>query len=71
MKLKYAVALIKGTSETILGIFGTKEEADVFGRSNPIPKEAGLQYCFAAPFAGKTQIGNNIKIYDYYNVCVQ
>ena len=28
MKLKYAVALIKGEQEAILGVFNTKEEAD-------------------------------------------
>ena len=31
MKLKYAVALMKAGNESILGIFNTKEEADVFG----------------------------------------
>ena len=70
MNLQYAVALIKGTSETILGIFKTKEEADLFGRSNPIPKEAGLAYCFAAPFSGNNVIGDSIKVYDYYNFTV-
>ena len=68
MDIKYAVALMKEGCETILGIFKTKGEADEFGRSNRIPSEAGLQYCFAAPFSGNRQIGNNIKVYDYYNV---
>ena len=31
MKTKFAVALIKGENESILGIFNTKEEADRFG----------------------------------------
>ena len=68
MKLKYAVALMKEGTETILGVFSTKGEADEFGRNNRIPIEAGLHYCFAAPFLDNRQVGNNIKIYDYYNV---
>ena len=68
MKLKYAVALMKGGNETILGVFKTKGEADEFGRSNRIPIEAGLHYCFAAQFSGNRQVGNNIEVYDYYNV---
>ena len=67
MRMKYAVALIKGSDETILGIFKTKGEADEFGRSNRIPREAGLHYCYAATFSGNRQVGSNIKIYDYYN----
>ena len=68
MKLKYAVAIMKGEDETILGVFGTKEEADIFGRKNRIPHEAGLQYCFAAPFCKGKPTGSSIKIYNYYNI---
>ena len=67
MKLKYAVALMKEGNETILGIFATKAEADEFGKSSRIPIEAGLHYCFAAPFSGGKPVGKSIKIYDYYN----
>lgn len=66
MKLKYAVALLKGGEEKILGIFNTKDEADDFGKSNTLPGEAGLQYCFSALFKGDVPEGN-FKIYDYYN----
>ena len=34
MKLKYAVALMKGENEAILGIFNSIEEADKFGFEN-------------------------------------
>ena len=68
MKLKYAVALMRGERETILGIFNTKAEADIFGMNNRISHTVGLQYCFASKFANGTPIGNNIKIYNYYNV---
>ena len=68
MKLKYAVALIKGGDESILGIFNTKEEADVFGFKNSIPRDMGLHYCFAAPFSKGRPVGKSIKIYSYYNV---
>ena len=67
MKQKYAVALLKGGCETILGVFGTKKEADDFGNGARIPKEAGLHYCFSAPFSDGKPIGNKIRIYDYYN----
>ena len=67
MKTKFAVALMKGEHESILGIFNTREEADNFGYATRIPREAGLQYCFAAPFAKGKPVGRNIKIYDYYN----
>ena len=67
MKIKYAVALMKGENESILGIFNTREEANQFGNSAKIPREAGLHYCFAAPFAKGKPVGRNIKIYDYYN----
>jgi hypothetical protein len=67
MKLKYAVALIKGEQEAILGVFNTKEEADRFGAGTKIPREAGLHYCFSAPFSKGRPVGKNIKIYNYYN----
>lgn len=66
MKLKYAVALLKGGEEKILGIFNTKAEADNFGVNNTLPSEAGLQYCFSALFMGDTP-KDNFKVYDYYN----
>ena len=67
MKFKYAVALLKGGEEKILGIFNTKDEADKFGNSNKLPSDAGLQYCFAANFKGAVPSGS-VKVYDYYNV---
>lgn len=67
MRIKYAVALTKGENESILGVFNTLREADVFGNGTKIPKEAGLHYCFAAPFAKGKPVGKNIKIYSYYN----
>jgi hypothetical protein len=68
MRTKFAVALMKGENESILGIFNTREEADEFGFSKRIPKEAGLHYCFSAPFAKGKPVGNRIKIYSYYNM---
>ena len=70
MKTKFAVALMKGESEAILGVFNTKEEADRFGEGTRIPREAGIHYCFSAPFSKGRPVGNNIKIYNYYNVSV-
>ena len=67
MNLKYAVAIIKGENESILGVFKTKEEADRFAVKTRIPKEVGLHYCFAAPFAKGKPVGKNIKVYNYYN----
>ncbi len=67
MKIKYAVALLNGETEAILGVFNTKEEADRFGFETRIPKEAGLHYCFSAPFAKGKPVGRNIKVYNYYN----
>ena len=67
MKTKFAVALIKGENESILGVFDTREEADRFGYGTKIPKEAGLHYCFSAPFAKGRPVGRSIKIYSYYN----
>ena len=68
MKLKYAVALMKGGNESILGIFNTKEEADQFGKCNKMPREAGLEYCFSSAFTKGKPVGKNIKVYSYYNV---
>ncbi len=68
MELKYAVALLKGDEETIMGIFDTKEEADKFGKSNTVSHEDGLQYCFASMFKAGIPQGNSVSIYDYYNV---
>ena len=67
MKLKYAVALMKGENEAILGIFNSIEEADKFGFGTRIPREAGLHYCFAAPFSKGKPVGRNIRVYTYYN----
>ena len=68
MKKKFAVALMSGEDETILGVFNTKEEADFYGTHNRIPHTAGLQYCFSAPFCKGVPIGKEIKVYSYYNV---
>ncbi len=68
MKTKFAVALMKGESETILGVFETKEEADFFGTKNRLPREAGLHYCFSTRFSGKRPVGKSIHVYNYYNV---
>ena len=66
MKLKYAVALLKGGEEKILGIFNTKAEADDYGVTNTLPSDAGIQYCFSALFKGDIPKAN-FKFYDYYN----
>ena len=68
MEYKFAVALLKGDDETIMGIFDTKEEADAYGTGNPVSHEEGLQYCFATMFLAGVPQGNNVSIYDYYNV---
>ena len=68
MRMKYAVALMSGENETILGIFNTKEEADRYGNSNRISHTVGLQYCFASKFSKGMPVGNTIKVYNYYNV---
>lgn len=68
MKTKFAVALLSGEEETILGIFDSKEEADTYGYQNKIPHSAGLQYCFSSKFSKGEPIGNSINIYNYYNV---
>ncbi len=67
MEYKYAVAVISGTDEKILGIFDTKEDADEFGRSNVVPKEKGLQYCFSSLFTRNGKPRGDMRIYDYYN----
>lgn len=68
MKMKYAVAIMSGEEETILGVFNTKDEADKYGYANKLPHSKGLQYCFASKFSGGVPVGNNIKIYNYYNI---
>ena len=68
MEFKYAVALLKGDDETIMGIFDTKEEADAFGTCNTVSHDEGLQYCFASMFMYGVPQGDNMRIYDYYNV---
>ncbi len=68
MKVKYAVAIMKAGNESILGVFKTKEEADRFGNEVKMPRDCGLQYCFASPFAKGKPVGRNIKVYSYYNV---
>lgn len=65
--LKYAVALFSGDEERIMGVFGTKEEADEFGMSNRLPREWGLQLCFSSLFRGDKPMGNSMSIYNYYN----
>lgn len=67
MEYKYAVALINGDEERILGIFDTKEDADEFGENNIIPRSMGLQYCFSSLFTQKGKPRGGIRIYDYYN----
>ena len=67
MKTKYAVAIMSGEDETILGIFNTKAEADDFGYANKIPHSAGLQYCFASLFTRNGKPRGDVRIFDYYN----
>ena len=67
MKTKFAVALMKNGDESILAVFNTMEEADIFGRSNPFPKDAGLEYCFSCPFLKGKPHGNSIRVHSYYN----
>ncbi len=67
MDYKYAVALISGADERIMGIFDTKEDADEFGRRNVVPKEMGLQYCFSSLFTRNGKPRGDVRIYDYYN----
>ena len=68
MEYKYAVALLKGDDEKIMGVFDTKEEADAFGKGNAVSHEDGLMYCFASMFLAGIPQGNSVSIYDYYNV---
>ena len=68
MEKKYAVALLKGDEEKIMGVFNTKAEADLFGESNRVPHDQGLQYCFSAMFLDGMPQGDSISIYTYYNV---
>ena len=68
MNIKYAVALMRGDKETILGVFNTKDEADYYGMNNKVSHAAGLQYCFSSNFSGGMPDGTNIKVYNFYNV---
>lgn len=68
MKKKYALAIIKGESEIIMGLFNTKAEADIYGKENLVPHSAGLQYCYFGTFADGKPVGKSIKVYNYYNV---
>ncbi len=68
MEKKFAVALLKGDDEKIMGVFNTKDEADDFGAKNRVPHDQGLQYCFSALFREGQLQGNSICIYNYYNV---
>ena len=68
MNTKYFVALIKGDEEKILGVFNTREEADRYGKTNVLPHDMGLQYCFCAKAKNNIPVKNNIRIYSYYNV---
>ena len=65
--LKYAVAVICGDEERIMGIFNTKAEADAFGKSHRVPDEWGLQLCYSSLFLGDEPWGNDMSIYGYYN----
>ena len=65
--VKYAVAILKGEDETILGVFSTEKEADSFADKNKLSHEAGLHYCFSSRFSGRKPIGNSICIRSYYN----
>lgn len=67
MEYKYAVALINDGEEEIMGIFDTKEDADEFGRTNTVPYERGLQYCFSSLFTRNGKPRGDMRIFDYYN----
>lgn len=67
MEYKFAVALIRGENEEIMGIFDTKEDADAFGKSHTVPGEWGLQYCFSSMFTRNGKPRGDMRIYDYYN----
>ena len=65
--VKYAVAVVKGENETILGVFASERDADEFASKNRLPHDAGLQYCFSTTFKGKRPTGKSIRIHSYYN----
>ena len=71
MEYKFAVALLMGESEEIMGIFDTKEDADEFGRNHTVSKDRGLQYCFSSLFTRNGKPRGDMRIYDYYNVSIQ
>ncbi len=68
MEIKFAVALMNGDDEKILGVFDTKEEADAFGRRNKVNFEEGLEYCFSSLFFQGVPQGDSMRIHDYYNI---
>jgi hypothetical protein len=65
--VKYAVAVVKGENETILGVFSSERDADAFASKNKMPAAAGLHYCFSTRFKGKVPVGKSIRIHSYYN----
>jgi len=67
MEYKFAVAVVNGIDEVILGVFDTKEDADAFGNANIVPKERGLQYCFSSLFTKTGKPRGDMRIYNYYN----
>ena len=67
MEYKYAVALISGAEEIIMGIFDTKEDADIYGKSHKVPSERGLHYCFSSLFTKNGKPRGDMRIYNYYN----
>ena len=67
MEYKYAVVLLCHGEERIMGIFDTKEDADEFGRSNVVPYESGLQYCYSSLFTRTGIPRGDMRIYNYYN----
>ena len=67
MEYKFAVALISGAEEIIMGIFDTKEDADAYGKAHVVPSERGLQYCFSSLFTRNGKPSGDMRIYNYYN----
>ena len=67
MEYKFAVALISGAEEIIMGIFDTKEDADAYGKAHVVPSERGLQYCFSSLFTRSGKPSGDMRIYNYYN----
>ena len=65
--VKYAVAVVKGENETILGVFASERDADAFAKKNRVPLAAGLHYCFSTTFRGRVPVGKSIRIHSYYN----